>query len=292
MAALGGAKSAGAQVLQALPPVDISGMARLTEQSFLLVHDTKADDSRPHLGVLTVTGEDPPAYQPVRVRWPAGQDRANDLESICALPDAPREFLAAESGYQDNRFGRIFHFSLQPRGRGWEARVRGVVPLPRDTDNIEGLAVLPRATDQYILLLGERGGSEARPRGLLRWGVIDLRSYSLTLNGERRFAAPEESSGGAFRDISDLYIDPATRILWISATRDPGDAGPFGSSIWPAGQVQADVNQPVSLYPQPERAWKLDGLKVEALAGPAQPDSRISIGTDDESYGGVWRPLF
>jgi|GEM_PF-4849979 len=40
-------------------------------------------------------------------------------------------------------------------------------------------------------------------------------------------------------------------------------------------------------------AWRLDGLKVEVLAGPAAiPGSVLSIATDDEHYGGVWRPLY
>jgi len=38
----------------------------------------------------------------------------------------------------------------------------------------------------------------------------------------------------------------------------------------------------------------LSGLKVEAIAGPAKnaPDSKYSIATDDEHFGGIWRPLF
>ena len=39
--------------------------------------------------------------------------------------------------------------------------------------------------------------------------------------------------------------------------------------------------------------WSLDGLKAEALAGPASVarDSILGVGTDDELHGGTWRPL-
>ena len=39
--------------------------------------------------------------------------------------------------------------------------------------------------------------------------------------------------------------------------------------------------------------WDIEGLKVEALAAPAEliPTSGLSIAADDELYKGIWRPI-
>ena len=90
-----------------------------------------------------------------------------------------------------------------------------------------------------------------------------------------------------------MYIDPAG-TLWAVASTDEGDNGPFRSVIYRVGQVTTGVTPPVNLAPSLVPDWIVDGLKVEALAAPAAavPASVLSVGTDDENYGGVWRPLF
>jgi hypothetical protein len=40
--------------------------------------------------------------------------------------------------------------------------------------------------------------------------------------------------------------------------------------------------------------WDFEGLKVEAIAGPAEIFKNyggLSIATDDELYNGIWRPI-
>ncbi|MGC1952373.1 MAG: hypothetical protein WA970_07355, partial [Gammaproteobacteria bacterium] len=51
---------------------------------------------------------------------------------------------------------------------------------------------------------------------------------------------------------------------------------------------------PVDINPKPCARGIVDGLKVEALAAPspAITGSVLSIATDDEPYGGLWRPLY
>ncbi|GEM_PF-2387517 len=41
----------------------------------------------------------------------------------------------------------------------------------------------------------------------------------------------------------------------------------------------------------PVVAYRVDGFKVEAIARGAVDQSLLTIGTDDERFGGTWRPL-
>ena len=75
---------------------------------------------------------------------------------------------------------------------------------------------------------------------------------------------------------------------------DAGDEGPFRSIIYRAATVQADAVNPIQLSKTQRPSWMMDGLKVEALAGPPDGVSGafLSFATEDEQLGGVWRPLY
>jgi hypothetical protein len=78
------------------------------------------------------------------------------------------------------------------------------------------------------------------------------------------------------------------------ATADHGDNGPFRSIVFRLGTVTSGRVPPVRLEPSSTAAWTIDAMKIEALSAPARaiPGSVMSIGTDDEHFGGVWRALF
>ena len=74
-----------------------------------------------------------------------------------------------------------------------------------------------------------------------------------------------------------------------------GELGPFRSLIYSPGLIKFDETKGLLFTPKRhESSWLVEGLKVEGLAAPASSisQSAFSIGTDDEEYGGVWRPLF
>lgn len=76
-----------------------------------------------------------------------------------------------------------------------------------------------------------------------------------------------------------------------------GDNGPFHSVIYQAGYFIIDQKNKTIRFARnakPKILSDLSGIKVEALAAPAVnvPNSLYSIATDDERYGGIWRPLF
>ena len=78
--------------------------------------------------------------------------------------------------------------------------------------------------------------------------------------------------------------------LWGSAAVDPGDDGPFRSVVYLIGHVDANQNPPIKLY-NSDTYWVIDGFKVEGVAAREDDRLPLSIGTEDENFGGVWRPL-
>jgi hypothetical protein len=99
------------------------------------------------------------------------------------------------------------------------------------------------------------------------------------------------------RDCSDLHLEAKDGgwAVWSVATRDEGDAGPFHSAVYRAGKfVVEDGKVRFVREEAPADVYHLHGLKVEALAAAPKcvSKSAFAIGTDDESYGGIWRPLF
>ena len=204
------------------------------------------------------------------------------------------EFLLAESGRYKGRFGRIFHV----RVRGWSAQMLAVLRLPPDEAgqppaNHEGLACARSGEDEWLLVLGERGGSAPRPRGSVRLGHYRLAAGSIQWQAATPVHVPGPwPAGRDLRDIADLALE-ADGSLWAVGAMDLGNAGPFRSTIWRLGTLDLRAAAPLRLEPQPRNAWVLDGLKVEALALPMRgmPGVRMVVGTDDEDQGGIWRTL-
>ena len=174
---------------------------------------------------------------------------------------------------------------LDERGSTWEG------------DQVEGLACFP-GFDKPILVLGERGGrtKSGHKAGRLVWGELDLTEYRFKKLGEEDLVA---KSVLGERDCSDLHLEAkdGTWAVWSVATRDIGDVGPFHSVVYRAGAFVLDREQKAIRFVRengPADVYHLHGLKVEALATPPKcvPGSAFSIGTDDESFGGIWRALF
>ena len=280
-----------------------SGMAQIKHNKYVVVHDAKTDEKGPRLGTIKIRKNRAPKYASLEVEnWKHEDGRSNDLESICAIPGRSGEFLMAESGYQKQRFGRLFHITVHKK----IVQVLSVLSLPLIADNtkrnvgdnFEGLACESHHGDSVLVVLGERGGSVQYPAGVLRWGWFDRSTNSLTWPTEgiegKVIAAPGPwVHAKSKRDIGDLYIDHAG-ILWAVATEDPGDSGPFRSVIYQVATILDDPHDPIKLIQGGKPFWIVDGLKIEALSGPAGIPGvgPLSIGTEDEHFGGVWRPLF
>jgi hypothetical protein len=104
-------------------------------------------------------------------------------------------------------------------------------------------------------------------------------------------ANPFNAAYPVARAVSDLYLDAAGN-LWTASAFDPdADSGPFVSAVWAAAFVNADDETPVTDAGLATDSWLLEGLKIEALSSPCTPGGVLSFATDDEGYGGIWRPL-
>jgi hypothetical protein len=285
-----------------------SGMVQISKNTFLTVNDRKKKkDPCSRLGVLTVTQNDGILFYPLNVDNWHGKS-PNDLEACCSIPGRPNEYLLAESGYHKGNYGRIFHIRIiKSDDRIWKVEV--IKPFriyhrelddERTTykgDQVEGIACF-HAFGKTILVYGERGGKTETAHKLARiiWGELNLDDYSFNMSGDE--ALVTKSLLGD-RDCSELFlkVDNGKIIVRSVATIDIGDTGPFKSVIYDAGIFILNTEEEKIEFMRnsnPVVLWQLDGLKVEALAAPPSfvPQSGISIGTDDEDYGGLWRPLF
>lgn len=275
-------------------PIGYSGITQLDPKTYLAVHDVKS--TGPRFGLLHIAGNRPPQYEALdSAEWPSPGSQATDLEAVCALSGGG--FLAAESGPSSGREGRIFYFELSGKGLRWRQTLP-LLPSAPHPHNFEAMACASRWDGKVLLLLGERGGSAHYPQGRLYWGLFDPIAGTLVWPPAGRVGVAVNPPGRWLnvrekRAIADLYLD-AKGALWAVASEDGGDDGPFRSIVYRAATVHPDHDPPVEINPKPCAAWILDGLKVEALAGPPATiaGSVLSFATDDEHYGGVWRPLY
>jgi hypothetical protein len=282
-------------------PSGIGGMAWLTERRLLVVHDTKVGSAGPRIGVLEIPESGPPRYREAVTDWKGAGGESNDLEALAAIPGRKGEFFALESGYYKEKYGRLIRLRAKIEGDGPDAGCHvetiSAWKLPADTVSLEGLVCLDRGDDKLLILVGERGGevSAESVSGKLSWTEIKLdepgqlefeKSSQLPL----RIPAEGWTKPASVRGCADLYVDSANQ-LWSVATEDPGDAGPFRSAIYQVGSV--DVKSKPILTPAAKIAprWRFDGAKVEAVAGPLAGVGVLSVATDDENYGALWRPL-
>lgn len=290
---------------------DYSDLVAVSGNSFLTVNDRKNPiHAGFRVGLLSVTRDKGIIFQPITVsNWRDREQAPSDLEACCAIPNRPNEFLLAESGCYNGKFGRIFHVLLTTCDAGPPSIVvLGVMRIYErklddrqrsfDGDNVVGIECF-EAFGKTILVYGERGGqthSGTKP-GTIVWGELDLNEYQFKKIGESALV-PRSFPG--YRDCSALYLvaDEKQRVSIFSvATTDPDDNGPFDSFIYRAGSFVLDTKSSAVTFEmdlQPTILATVPGLKVEGLAGPASnvPNSDFSIATDDENLGGVWRPVF
>ncbi len=285
-----------------------SGMARIDDTHYLAVHDEKSHESGARISVIEVS-----SGQNVRVTavepatWKHRDGQSSDLEGVCSIPERDGEFLLVEGGHYDGRFGRVFHVRVDVTATPYQVEVLYAFDLPEfypksrtdpDGDEIEGIACATRSDGTTLVVLGERGGSSVYRDGVLRWAAVDLeapgppRFSAAGLAGKTVNAPGAWSNPSRNRDISALYLD-SDNTLWAAASEDLGDVGPFRSIVYRIAEVSADDPDPIRLVDSPSVTHTVDGFKIEALAAPAAAikGSVLAIGTEDEAFGGVWRPL-
>ncbi|MEP0546966.1 MAG: hypothetical protein ABJF88_08540 [Rhodothermales bacterium] len=288
-------QTAGLPDLGALP--DLSGLAWVEGRTFLAVHDAKVPDeaalSRVSLIELPHAGE-PLRWTPLAVTWPGGAP-SHDLESIARVPGTDT-YLLAESGNHGSAFERIFVADLVRGPASDTLEIREAADWPVPVYDVEGTAVT-RVGGTLYFLFAER--ADGKPGTEIAWARLTL--DPLTLEGIERvpFQSPDPSGPGV-RHISALDVDEEGHIYAASAYDPDHDGGPFRSAVWRVGVIKPDGEEHAALIltETPEHLATLDGMKVESLT--LQPSTTgadagggtvLIVGTDDEDYGGVVRPL-
>lgn len=286
----------GADAIQAKQISEVSGASYLDRENIVTVSDTKYSSDKPRLHVATFA-KGKLKYLPAKVYgWERKEDRSSDLEAICAVPDEPGYFYAAESGYYRGKGGRIFKIHIVPEDGEFTARIEGQFhPFPQsdksyttpDELQIEGMEALQHKKNGEIILLGLRG-SDTCP-GKLIWGRH--RDGRFLIDGSAEVDLRCYFKGG--RSISDLHLirDGEKYRVLCSAATDIGDLGPFHSAIFCIGYFDPATLK--FIEEAPKVLYDLCGLKVEAIGKTPEAisGSDLFIGTDDENMGGIIRPL-
>ncbi|MGM9998669.1 MAG: hypothetical protein ACI38Q_04665 [Candidatus Bruticola sp.] len=284
-------------------PSDISGMTNFNQNSIVTISDVKAKSEKPRLHILHIKEEKGTTFLPIEVSaWDISGDssvqRASDLEAICQVPGRPYHFYTFESGYWKGGAGRAFELEVgHDPYSGWIARVVNVFyPFPEPQDGttadhlqIEGCASLQDGQQNTYIFLGLRGDSD-HPGQL----VVGRLEGSVFTEIERKNIDLRSFFNGG-RSCSDLNLQPMGinkfRILSVG-TIDKGDLGPFDSVICEIGTVELqDKGYKLSMHKKPIEKYRINGLKVESLCSYFGENSDLCIGTDDEAYHVVFRPL-
>jgi hypothetical protein len=269
---------------------DISGLAWVSGDQFLAVHDAKASEDRPRVSLVELPASSTGlTRRTLEVSWPESQGLSNDLESAARIPRTSL-FLLLESGSGRQigpRSRRIFLAELE----GPRLKILDVADWPVPVKNVEGAAVA-RLGEQLIFLFAER--AEGQPSTQLRWAPLTVQPLAFGSFQEVTFTSPDPTGPHA-RPVSAIEIDETRRIYVASAIDTGNNNGPFRSVIWRIGRMEADGSgKPrVILDKQPQRLGSLDGVKVEGLAIRENDGGNpgIFFGTDDENYGGILRLL-
>ncbi len=282
--------------------IGLSGMEKLNDSSYVVVYDKKNYNSGNRIAILTAKGKSGYKTDEVEVKnWKDLLGKSSDLESVCAVPDTKNEFFIIESSYWMGKYGRIFHIRIS----GNKAEVLNVYHIPdkKDIDNASGFnfegSICLKQNNNLYIILGERGGSKKHPEGSLIVGIlrdgessIDWASYKDKII---QVKAPfSDINLKETRSISDLYLNVSGEIF-ASAAVDKGDNGPFKSIIYKIGIVSFE-NDNLIITPATDSKplWTIDGFKIEAISSAPShfKDAKMSIGTEDENYPGVWRVIY
>jgi hypothetical protein len=268
---------------------DLSGLAWISGDEFLGVHDAKdtpekGDWPRVSLVRLPRSEKDGVLWQPLKVSFPGAAGAASDLESACTLPGG-KGFLLCESGQEgDNR--RIFHVRLDDG----ELRVVSWTEWPVAVKNVEATETC-EVGGELVFIYAER--AEGMPTTTVRWARLSLDPLAFGPFDGLPYETLDPKGPGA-RPLVALAVDSEGVMYGVSAFDSGHDDGPYRSVVWRIGRVAADAPaRPAVVLGPAQRLADVAGFKVESIAVRVLPDGRkqIYIGTDDEHFGGVLRPI-
>jgi len=271
---------------------DISGIAPMGADTYLVVHDAKAHKvDKPRIGIVKINRETEKLKYKALAFSNGPDPITSDLEAICRLPDRPKEFLIMESGYWEGKYGRIFHIEIADK----MVNLIHSEQLPDIEDDFEGMACAEKSDGTVFVILGQRGGEKTSAdisarKGALRFANYNPISHAFTTPGTPVLIhAPNIWRDNALREITGLSLG-ADGTLWASAAIDlDQDLGPFRSLVYGLGKIYPNAQNPF-IASTTHKVWVMDGMKIEAVTSGFDGKSP-SYGSEDEKLGGIWREL-
>lgn len=182
-------------------------------------------------------------------------------------------------------------------GVSWEPLPLTVPGAGGPISDLESVSRLPGGQG-FLLAESGQGGRKAR-----RLFLATVRNGSLELKASVPWPVPVTNVeatevvqvGG---QLLFLYAERAdgrgeTLLRWAPLSLNPLQFGAFREVVYRGVDPVGADGQPQVDLSAPARLATLDGLKVESLAvrESRQRGSQLFIGTDDENYGGILRPL-
>ncbi|MBM0742179.1 hypothetical protein JOY44_11200 [Phormidium sp. CLA17] len=261
----------------------ISGIALLEHSprstSFLVVHDNKKDNEK-RVGIVLLEDTKLPQYQPLT--WQA-DSLPVDLEALVMVPRMTNSFIALTSD------GTAYHLSLDSSHRAAIVHKTFSLPKAAPKSNFESFA-LQTVNNTLVAVWAHRGGDETP--AILYWSLFNLKNYAFSEVRSLPVTVPYPAQD--VRHASDVKVDPSGTVF-ITATSDPGNDGPFESAFYIAGQVSIVDGKPIFIKNSaPVRLNHFLGHKIEAFELVPGKDGGVVFGTDDENMGssGFYKPMF
>lgn len=275
--------------------LDLSGLAWLGEDRFLLVHDAKNPDELDRVRVSflkTPASLEGMMWAPLEVEFPDGA--SSDFESASKVPESDFVLLA-ESNDDAGDYRRIFLAKVDDVS----VTIEDTVPWTDFSDafNVEATAVA-KTDAGYLFLWAER--SSGKQETAIQWSELTLDPFSIGQPlGSVPFTLPADfvdSEGNPLysRPIVGMDIDSGGNVFIVTAYDPEGtvqnpDNGPFRSAVLQIGKVYAGN---VTLDETPKLLATVDGFKIESVSvTESGNDTWLFVGTDDENYGGTLRRL-
>lgn len=250
----------------------ISGISMIDAEHFLVALDGRKPE-HPRLAVLNWKKNQKPALL-TRLDWCDKNNLPVDLEAVTQIPNR-KEYLFLESK------GSVTRIQLEENNT---CKVTAKFDLPNtDADsNIEGLA-LHCVGENCWLVWAERGDDKNPAK--LSWARFDSQENQLDELEAKPFEFKAPYPQKNLRSISDLAID-AKGQLFVAATSDSGDDGPFSSAIYNLGtfvQHENHLNLNIAKEIKPIARYETENVKIEGIV--FTPEGLV-LGAENENLGG------
>lgn len=249
----------------------ISGISVLDDDLFLAVLDGRKPE-HPRLAVLNWKKGQKPVLSPLD--WCDKSTFPVDMEAIAKIPNQ-KEYLLLESK------GAVTRIQMEENN---SCKITAQFDLPNLTadTNMEGMA-LHCVAENCLLTWAERGDDKTPAK--LSWARFDVQENKLDAPDGKAFEFKASYPVQNLRSIADIAIDGKGQV-WVAATSDPGDEGPFTSAIYNLGTFAANENH-FKFSPakeiKPVVRYEAENVKIEGLV---VTPAGLLMAAENENLGG------